>query len=139
MAKMEIWTGCERRRKWSDERKLQILEEVATSGFSVSEIARRHDVVPQQIYTWRRQLLGKAKAGAVEQEEPPVFLPVSIVAEPGEPEPAGKRQAPEEKKPRSAGRPGRIEIRCKCGRALQVDASIDPALLRALIRAVEDA
>jgi transposase len=54
MARMEIVTGRERRRSWSDEKKLQILREVATSGLSVAEVARQHDVMPQQIYVWRR-------------------------------------------------------------------------------------
>jgi transposase len=139
MAKMEIWTGRERRRRWSDEQKLQILEEVASSGVSVSAIARRHDVVPQQIYTWRRQLLGKARTEAGEQEGPPVFLPVSVVAEPGGP--AGDRQASNGKKPKTAAaRAGRVEITlAKGARILKVAADLDPALLQALIRAVEEA
>ena len=74
MARMEIWTGRERRRKWSDKQKLEILEEVVTSGLSVSAIAHRHDVVPQQIYTWRRELLGRCKAN--QEEQSPAFLPV---------------------------------------------------------------
>ncbi|MBD8892469.1 transposase [Roseibium litorale] len=54
-------TGRERRRRWSDEHKLWILEEVVTSRLSVTEITRRHDVLLQQIYGWRRQF---AKGGA---------------------------------------------------------------------------
>jgi transposase-like protein len=47
---MEIVTGRERRRRWSEEDKLKILQEAATSGLSVADVARRYDVVPQQIY-----------------------------------------------------------------------------------------
>lgn len=139
MARMEILTGRERRRRWSDEQKLRILEEVVVSGLSVSEIARRHDVVPQQIYTWRRQLLGKARAEAGEQEGPPVFLPVSVFAEPGEP--TGDQQASNGKKPNTASaRASRIDITlAKSGRILKVAADLDPAVLPALIRAVEEA
>jgi transposase-like protein len=38
---------------------------VATSGLSVAEVARRHDMAPQQIYIRHRQLFAnfKAKAG----------------------------------------------------------------------------
>jgi transposase len=135
MARMEIVTGRERRRRWSDEDKLEILQEAATSGLSVAEVARRHDVVPQQIYIWRRQLLAKVKAesGSVS----PRFLPVVVASETEEPEtPRGERTA---EKPRSAARPGRIEIRCKGGRVLKVEAGIDPAVLQALIRSVESA
>ncbi|MCA1371901.1 transposase [Bradyrhizobium sp. BRP14] len=56
MGRVEILTGVERRRVWTDEDKLRILEEVGTSGSGVAEIARRHDILPQQIYTWRKKL-----------------------------------------------------------------------------------
>ncbi len=139
MAKMEIWTGRERRRRWSDEQKLQILEEVAASGGSVSAIARRHDVVPQQIYTWRRQFLGKDRVEANDEDGPPIFLPVSVVAEPEEP--SGDQQASNGKKPKAAtARARRIKVTlAKSGRTLKVAADLDPAVLQALIRAVEEA
>ena len=65
MARMEIVTGRERRRRWSEEDKLEILQEAATSGLSIAEVARRHDVVPQQIYIWRRQMAcqGQSRCG----------------------------------------------------------------------------
>lgn len=47
MGRVEILMGVERRRNWTDEQKLRILEEVASSD---QGIARRHDVLPQQIY-----------------------------------------------------------------------------------------
>jgi transposase len=74
MARMEIVTGRERRRRWSEDSKLEILQEAATSGPSVAEVARRHDVVPQQIYIWRRQLLAKASADAGVRGALPCFL-----------------------------------------------------------------
>jgi len=40
----EILIGVERRRRWSDERKLAILAEVGVDGASVSDVARRHDL-----------------------------------------------------------------------------------------------
>lgn len=133
MARMEIVTGRERRRSWSDEKKLEILHEAARSGLSVSDVARRHDVVPQQIYIWRRQLLAKVKADAGVHGAPPRFLPVAVIAEPEQRE---ERTASSEK---PKARPGRIEIRCKGGRVLKVEANLDPSVLRALIRSVEEA
>ena len=139
MARMEIVTGRERRRRWSDEKKLQILQEAATSGLSVADVARRYDVVPQRIYIWRRQLLAKVKANASGHGAPPRFLPVAVIGETEESEaPHGERAGGGEK-PRGAARPGRIEIRCKGGRVLKVEAGLDPAVLRALIRSVEEA
>jgi len=55
MGRVEILTGRDRRRGWSDGQKLAFLQEVATSGLRISEVARRHDVITQQIYGWRRQ------------------------------------------------------------------------------------
>ena len=49
MARMEIVTGRERHRKWSDGKKLAILEEATTIGLNAADVARRHDVVPQQL------------------------------------------------------------------------------------------
>jgi transposase len=136
MARMEIVTGRERRRRWSEDSKLEILQEAATSGLSVAEVARRHDVVPQQIYIWRRQLLAKVKAESGRSTSPR-FLPVAVVSETEEPEtPQSERTAD---KPRGPARQARIEIRCKGGRVLKVESGIDPAVLRALIRSVESA
>ena len=137
MARMEMVTGRERRREWSEGDKLKILREAATSGLSLAEVARRHDVVPQQIYIWRRQLLAKAKADAGVHGAPPRFLPVAVIGETEAPEaPQGERIA---EKPRGTARQARIEIRCKGGRVLKVEAGLDPAVLQALIRSVESA
>ena len=74
MGRMEILTGVERRRDWSDDEKLSILQEAAEPDARIADVARRHDVKPQQIYTWRRKFLAK-------QSEPVVsFLPVALIA-----------------------------------------------------------
>ena len=139
MARMEIVTGRERRRRWSEDSKLGILQEAATSGLSVADVARRHDVVPQQIYIWRRQLLAKVKANANGRGATPRFLPVAIVGETQEPEAQQGERACGGEKPKAVARPGRIEIRCKGGRVLKVEAGLDPAVLQVLIRSVESA
>ncbi|MGK9236355.1 transposase [Inquilinus limosus] len=81
MARVEILTGRERRRIWSDEQKLTILEEVARTGLGVAAIARRHDLVPQQIYRWRRQFFASGEIGDRRGTLP--LLPVTIVRRPG--------------------------------------------------------
>lgn len=139
MARMEIMTGRERRRRWSGEQKLEILQAAARSGLSVADVARRHDVVPQQIYIWRRQLLAKVKADADVHGAPPRFLPVAVIAEPDQSEAPREERTASGEKPRGVARPGRIEIRCKGGRVLKVEAGLDTAILRTLIRSVEQA
>jgi transposase len=58
---VEVLSGPERRRRWSAEQKRSIVSEAFSPGASVREVARRADVVPGQIYRWRREL----RTGAV--------------------------------------------------------------------------
>lgn len=48
--------GVERRRRWPNAVKLSILAEVNTNGWTLSDVARRHDVTRQHLYQWRREL-----------------------------------------------------------------------------------
>lgn len=71
MGRMEILTGVERRRDWSDDEKLSMLQEASDPDARIADVARRHDIKPQQIYTWRRKFAA----------EPVVsFLPVALIA-----------------------------------------------------------
>ena len=56
----------------------------------VSQIARRHDLTPQQVFTWRRQARETRRSRA----EPPMFVPALVdVSTPAVPsKPIGKRQ-----------------------------------------------
>jgi transposase len=56
MARFEVITGPERRRRWSAEQKRAIVAESLTPGAVVTEIARRADICPGQIYRWRREV-----------------------------------------------------------------------------------
>ena len=56
MSRVEVLSGQERRRRWSAEQKRSIVAEAFAPGASVCEVARRVDVVPGQIYRWRRDL-----------------------------------------------------------------------------------
>ena len=67
--------GVERRRRWPDAVKLSILAEVNTDGWSLADVARRHDVTRQHIYQWRRELRAK---GLLPGSDAPTFLPVEL-------------------------------------------------------------
>src|SRR4029077_324896 len=56
MARVEIITGPERRRYWSAEQKRAIVAASLAPGAVVTEIARRTEIGPGQIYRWRREL-----------------------------------------------------------------------------------
>jgi len=65
MSRVEVISGPERRRRWSEEQKRAIVAEAFASGASVSAVARRTDIGTGQIYRWRRELCG-AVAGFAE-------------------------------------------------------------------------
>ncbi|WP_322067363.1 IS3 family transposase [Burkholderia ubonensis] len=52
---MEVLTEPERRRRRSVQEKLAIVQETLEPGASVSAVARRHGVNPNQVFAWRKQ------------------------------------------------------------------------------------
>ena len=75
MSRVEVMSGPERRRRWSEEQKRAIVAEAFAPGASVSEVARRRDVVSGQIYRWRRELGGSAVGFAEVVVSPPPAPP----------------------------------------------------------------
>ncbi|WP_227310866.1 IS66-like element accessory protein TnpA [Acidisoma cellulosilyticum] len=65
-----------RRRRWSEEDKGRIVAESFEKGRTASDVARRHDISPQQLFEWRRQ----ARSGelAVPVTDEMTFAEVSI-------------------------------------------------------------
>ena len=53
--RLEVITGAGGRRRWPTDEKARILEEAMAPGAVVSEVARRHGMSPQHLFTWRRQ------------------------------------------------------------------------------------
>ena len=56
MARLQIITGLERRRSWSEEQKRAIVAAAFAPGAIVANVARRADVCAGQIYRWRQEL-----------------------------------------------------------------------------------
>ena len=69
--RIELITGTARRRHWSTEQKLRIIEESFEPGETVSSVARRRGVAPNLLYRWRR-LMTEGGAAAVGSDEPVV-------------------------------------------------------------------
>jgi transposase len=70
--------GAHRRRFWSTDEKQKIVSEAIAPGASMAEVARRHDVNPNLLFTWRRKARGKQAAegsGAVK------LVPVVVTPE----------------------------------------------------------
>ncbi len=128
MARMEIISGGDRRRRWTDEEKLRVLEEADRPGVRLSHVALSYDVLPQQIRRWRRQLFGNVAVGS----EAPTFVPVTVtdVTLPAPPHPVTRSVKP---------KPVMIEISLRNGRMLKVAADLDRNVLASLIACVEAA
>ena len=70
---VEVLGGVERRRRWSRDDKMRIIEETLAPGAVVTEIARRHGIATSLVFTWRRRarLATVASAG-------PRLVPVEL-------------------------------------------------------------
>ena len=69
--RIELITRTARRRPWSTEQKLRIIEESFEPGETVSSAARRHGVAPNLLYRWRH-LMSEGGVTAVGSDEPVV-------------------------------------------------------------------
>ncbi|WP_234710212.1 IS66 family insertion sequence element accessory protein TnpB [Sinorhizobium medicae] len=88
----------------------------------MTEVAHRHHVTRQQIYTWRSEL---RKKGLLSPSTNAVFIPVDMSAV--QTEQHGDQQ----------DRSGMIELRLPRGRSLCFDSGVNASVLRRLIRPVE--
>jgi transposase len=114
----------ERRRRFSVEQKLAVVAEASAPGANISEIARRHELVPAQVFKWRR-LAELGVIGIPGASELPSFVAVEITKE------AVALPAPIEAGPRRRRRrkSGLIEIELGGGRRVRVDRDVDAGAL----------
>jgi transposase len=123
--RIEVLTGPGRRRQWSDDDKARIVAETLQPGAVVTEVARRWQVCPQQVFGWRRQ----ARKATQAEPSPAAleFVPIVPEAPPAMPDPAPSAT------PRSSA--PAIEVKL-AGAVLRVPPGTDAALLTAVLRAV---
>ena len=69
-ARVEVITGVERRRDWTDEEKLAIVAESCQDGVVISAVARRHGLRPQQLFTWRNGFANVRRPGSSRERLP---------------------------------------------------------------------
>jgi transposase len=123
--------GAERRRRWSVEEKLRLVEETMQPGVTVSAIARRNDLAPSVMFLWRRL----AREGRLGGGARPAFLPVQIA--PSGPSNGPELSPPPASPPRCRRRTGMIEIDLGKGRQIRVDGPVDPDVLLQVLRVVD--
>ncbi len=124
--RVEVLTGPGRRRRWSAESKAQVVAESLAPGARPSEVARRWQICPQQVFAWRREaragLLALPAQGAVVVPPGPDFVPIHA-------EPALPPAAPVPVSPPA------IEVEV-AGAVVRVLPGMDAALLTSVLRAV---
>jgi transposase len=129
--RVEVLGGLERRRRWSQDDKVRIVEETLAPGAKVTEVARRNGVAASVVFTWRRQ------ARTIEQVGPR-FAPVQIAA--AEAVEGGlKAVSEDDRRIRQvrAARNGLIEIDLGNRRRIRVDAQVDPEALARVLDVLE--
>jgi transposase len=80
LRRIEVITGVERRRRWSEEDKARIVAESLKPGVIVAEVARRYGLHPNQLYGWR-SAFGVQPAKSGQAGAAPGFVPVTVVPE----------------------------------------------------------
>jgi transposase len=78
--RIEVITGVERRRRWSEQDKARIVAESLKPGVIVAEVARRHGIHRNQLYGWR-SAFGVQPAKTGQAGAAPGFVPVTVVPE----------------------------------------------------------
>lgn len=127
--RLEVITETGRRRWFSKDDKARIVEETLVPGAVVSEIARRHDLTPQQVFTWRRQ----ARRSPVTKAHELQFVPA--VVEAMAPAAAVGRK---HKAPRCKAKPdlGGIEIEVD-GVTIRAGRGADATMIAAIVHALK--
>ena len=67
--RVEIITSVQRRRRWTASEKVRMVEETLEPGMTVSLVARRHGVAPNQLFSWRRLVAQGSLTAAGSGEE----------------------------------------------------------------------
>ncbi|MGY0782719.1 IS66-like element accessory protein TnpA [Azospirillum argentinense] len=126
MQRVEVITGKERRRRWSEAEKARLVAETLEPGAIVAHVAHRHGVAESCLYTWRRQLVG----GMVDPQpgdDAALLIPVALETAPAcETEPSFPPSAPA---PRAL-------VRFADGTRLEIGADYPTPALTALITAL---
>ena len=108
-----------KRRSWTTDEKRRIVDESLEDGASIAEIARRHDLNANQLFTWRRQF-------GVEPSEPKdlaPILPVTIASD----------MTADEVEPRSTGQ---MESVLAEGERIIVWSDVETAALTRVLKAL---
>ncbi|MBN9067226.1 MAG: transposase [Rhizobiales bacterium] len=128
--RLEIFTGSGRRREWLPDEKARIVAESYEVGATVSAVARRYALSPQQLFAWRRAARQPLAASLAPE---PLFVPAVVTAAPTE---AAPTRPARPRKRKTAGNAGVIELEID-GIAMRVGRGADAKTVAAVIRALK--
>jgi transposase len=115
----------DRRRYWSDEDKLRIVEESFIGDRQVAATARRHGICRSLLTTWRRQY----RNGELGSSRPASFAPVTITKE----TPAPQANPVDPCPPSDC----QVEIALPNGRRVIVPVDVEPEALAQILAVVD--
>jgi transposase len=118
--RVEVITGKEGRRQFSDADKQQLVEEAFQPGVRATDVARRHAMDVSLLYRWRRVMFGH-------RPRLPAFTPLAVVESAAAPE-----APPISARPAS----GVIEIELGSGARVRVIGTVEPGTLAAVVAAL---
>lgn len=129
LQRVEVITGVGRRRIWPPDFKARVVAESLEDGAVISDVARRHGLRPQQLFTWRNQMRSEPPTGRTK-----VACFASVVVAPLVPERVGPAVAPA----RDSGSDDRdlIEVVLE-GTIIRVRVAVTAEALTAIVRALK--
>jgi transposase len=121
-----VLSGPERRRRWTRAEKLRLVEETLAPEASIAEVGRRHDIHPNLLHAWRRQMrmgvLTNTVDGKPARDAQVRFVPVAIAPE-----------APALPAAIAVAAAGVIEVEFAAGDRMRITGGVEPSLVSALI------
>jgi len=118
--------GAERRRRWSYDEKVRLVEETLQAGETVCGVARRHGVAHSLLFTWRRQ----ARQGGLGGDAGAALVPVEITTGPI---PVSASESQPASSPSQRAKIGIIEIELGEDCRVRVDRDVDVEALQRVL------
>lgn len=128
MARVEVITSVERRRRWSRDEKERLVAASFEPGVTASEVARAAGIHVSQLFRWRNDLCDRVEPA------PASLVPVEVVRASAPPAVETPTASATRGSRRRKG--GIIEIELGGGRRVRVDRDVDAEALRRVLDAL---
>ena len=133
---MEFLTGTERRRFYSRDDKVRLVDEAFRPGVMVAAAARRLGVHESLLYRWRRELSVPVEA----MVDDTGFLPVTVALDdspaPSVPPPSINKEPAVDRDPPITAVPAILEVTLPGGTCVRMRGCVDPALAASVLKAL---